>query len=240
LKSLKNLGIAATLLFAVGVADARASLLTLVNGPFEAVQTPSAGNVNDVIPGLWGYLQGDLALNGIEGTQYLVTFTLFGSESGYVNALQETVGNTVLTEVDGGPYGQSVSYIQTAGAVPDLLQFKFTTPGLADLENGSNPDSPSARSFFVSFCSTSSPLGPPFVPDATCNFMGNATDGDVAWLALDDSGAGPDDNHDDWVGQVKVEKIGINQTSVPDGGMTAGLLGVALLGLGALRQKFNV
>ena len=103
-------------------------------------------------------------------------------------------------------------------------------PGAGYIANGGLS---AARTFFVSFCidTTVSSLQQRFLG---CNTMNNATTGDVAWLALDDSGAGPNNDHDDWVGYVSVTAL-----PVPDGGVTMGLLGAALLGLSALRQKFN-
>lgn len=240
MKNLRSLGIAAAILLAVGVADARAGLITLINGP-TALQTPTnppvapATNPNDVIPGLWGYISGDLALTGDAGQSYLVTFTLVGSESGFTNTLQETQGNTTLTESDGGPIGASISYVHTLAAASELLKFKFTTPNLADLVNGSNGALGSAdpRTFYASFCNVSVPAALPVVfPVGGCNFSGNDTSGNAAWLALDDSGAGPDDNHDDWVGILTV-------TPVPDGGSALALLGVALTGLGMLRRRLS-
>ena len=65
-----------------------------------------------------------------------------------------------------------------------------------------------------------------------CNVQNNAITGDVAWLGLDDSGAGSNDDHDDWVGFLRVR-------SVPDGGTTAGLLAGALGCLSLLRKRLN-
>jgi hypothetical protein len=236
MKNLRSLGIAAAILLAVGVADARAGLITLVNGPV-ALQTPAGGvNPNDVIPGLWGYIGADIALTGVAGTSYLVTFTLIGSESGYTNTL--VAGGNSLTENNGitGPFiqaPQSISYIQVATGGFDLLQFMFTTPGLFDLVNGSNGGFGigDPRTFYASFCSVGTPIA---IPVGGCNFSGNATTGDAAWLALDDSGAGPDDNHDDWVGIVSVTPV-----TVPDGGSALALLGAALTGLGMLRRRLS-
>jgi hypothetical protein len=237
MNNLRNLAIAAALLFAVGVSDARAGLITLVNGPV-ALQTPAAGtNPNDVIPGLWGYIGADIALTGVAGTSYLVTFTLVGSESGYTNTLVTPGGS--ITENNGitAPFvlavQPSVSYIQVATGGNDLLDFKFTTPGLFDLANGSNGGFTigDPRTFYASFCSVGTPI---VIPVGGCNFSGNATTGDAAWLSLDDSGAGPDDNHDDWVGYITVTPV-----TVPDGGSALALLGAALTGLGMLRRRLS-
>ena len=248
---LKNLVLTAVVLVAVGVVEAQAGTITLqsVGGPLQPFQAPSApGNIlaNDVIPGLWGYLNGDLVLTGTAGAQYFIQFTLVASESTWTNQLVETQGNTVLTEAT--HQGQSISYLHTATGGPnDFLKFQFRTlgesqpilvngddldgAGNAYIKNGGTSD---PRTFFVSFCAGAAFANQQqYLP---CNNPMNAgfnpTTGDVAWLALDDSGAGPNDNHDDWVGYVTA-------TAVPDGGTTVGLLGAALLGLGALRQRFR-
>jgi hypothetical protein len=243
---------AALLATFAGVREARAGLITLqpVSGKLEAFQTPSnvalGINKNDVIPGLWGYLNGDLVLNGTAGTDYLVEFTLIGSESGWTNKLLELQGGTELVEP--ADITKTISYIHEAtGAANDFLKFQFKTlpnPVKPYLVNGVDPDnggsayvknggSAAALSFFVSFCIDTADL-PSEQKDLLCNFKKNAKTGDIAWLAFDDSGAGPNNDHDDWVGIVKVTEV-----PVPDGGATAGLL-VGVLGcLSLLRKRFN-
>ena len=184
-------------------ASADAALLTIAPtaGDLQAFQTPPAGTVlqkNDVIPGLWGYLNANLFLEGVEGQQYKVTFTLFGSESGATNALVS--GGNTLTEP--GVPGDSFSIILTGGADPVLIPFRFTTPSepaWPDVVNGANFPSTAERSFFVSLCQSAD--------DELCNVVNGPITGNFAWLALDDSGAGPNDNHDDWVGYVTVEQV---------------------------------
>ena len=126
--------------------------------------------------------------------------------------------------------GNVISYTTVATGGLDLLQFKFTTPGFGAVVNGSNLGANDLRSFFVTFCTAAN--------NTACNvFTGPNTN--EAILAFDDSGGNPDDNHDDWYGRVRISALN-REVSVPDGGLTAGLLGVALIGLGALRQKFNL
>jgi hypothetical protein len=253
--SLRNT-ITAALLVAVGAVDAQAGTISLqaVSGSLQAFQTPTTGgiNKNDVIPGLWGYLNGNLVLNGAAGADYLVEFTLVGSESGWTNRLKETQGGTTITEFsDNSTVGDTISYLHTATGVNDFLKFQFATiAGSAQpiLVNGLDPDgmgnafiknglATDPRTFFVSFCIDPSKTGLQ-QQGLLCNDNDpphsgfNPTTGNIAWIALDDSGAGPNDDHDDWVGYVRV-------TAVPDGGATVGLLTAALLGLGALRRRFS-
>jgi len=253
MKTLKFVGMTALLVVVGFVGSAQAGTISLqpVSGSLQAFQTPTTGgiNKNDVIPGLWGYLNGNLVLNGTAGVQYLVEFTLVGSESGWTNQLKETQGNTVLTEaVD---FGETISYLHTAtGGANDYLKFQFETIAGSTqpkLVNGLDPDgaangfiknggSTAPRTFFVSFCIDTS-MNVAGQQSLACNTSNNGTTGDIAWLALDDSGAGPNDNHDDWVGYVEVSPLVIKK--VPDGGATAGLFGVVWGCVALLRKRFN-
>jgi hypothetical protein len=247
MKKLAIIGMAACVLIA-GARGAQAGTISLqpVSGSLQAFQTPATAtptiNKNDVIPGLWGYLNGDLVLNGVAGAQYLVAFTLIGSESGWTNQL-ETPGG-VLTEPN--HFNNTVSYLHTAtGNANDFLKFQFATIAGSTqpiLVNGVDPDGAAnafianggmnaPRTFFVSFCIDPAKTGAQ-QQGLACNVQNSAITGNVAWLALDDSGAGPNDNHDDWVGYVRV-------TAVPDGGATAGLLAGGLGCLTLLRKRFR-
>jgi hypothetical protein len=202
------------LVLGLGISDARAALFEVQGGVM--LTTPPS---NDYMVGLHGYERGDLFFTGDDGRQYLLTFTLLFSESGWTNTLVTPGGN--LTEVD-GVQSLFVSFPVTGTGVPVALTFRFTTPGYADVVNGNGSNDNASRSFFVSFCEAA----------GECS---NPRSGDSGFLLLDDSGAGPDDDHDDWVGRFQAREV-----PVPDGGATLALLGCALGALGVLRRKLMV
>ena len=180
---------------------------------------------NNYIVGLQGWDHAALYFDGDAGVQYLVTFSLVFAESGYENTLNTPGGK--LTEKGPGGTGAaqsgSVSFLVWGGG-PTLLDFWFSTPNQINIVNDANVADGSntnpLRSFFVSFCEGGSP-----VPDCS-----NPKSGDRGFLLFDDSGAGPDDNHDDWVGTFRA-------TAVPDGGMTIALLGLGLAGIEVIRRR---
>ncbi len=216
---MKQILVASVLALAVSAGQAEAGLFTMVDAggsPSPMLQMTTPGS-NDVLGGGYqGHSGGDLYLTGTVGQLYEVTFTFFGSESGYNNTLQTSGGN--LPEVPG-----SVSFQILQSAAQVLIPFSFSTAESAPVitngsNNGNHVNDP--RGFFVTFCTAS---------NKACGF---GTTGDSGFIAFDDSGAGPDDNHDDWVGTFSAK-------AVPDGGATVMLLGGALLGLGSLRRRLG-
>ena len=245
---MKRMVMAGAMLLALGTGTAEAGLLSVGPagaGGVQAFKTPpnsQAGAApNDVIPSLWGYLNTYLYFKGDLGVQYEVKFTLVGSESSWTNQLRETQGNKTLLETT--DFGKTISYLATGTGADQLLKFQFETvagdtsqPILVNGPAGgpgtiANGGLGAPRTFFVSFCADKS-VAPGLQKNLGCNTSGSPTTGNLAWLALDDSGAGPNDNHDDWVGLVEVK-------AVPDGGATLSLLGAALVGVGAIRRRFG-
>jgi hypothetical protein len=145
---------------------------------------------------------GSLALNQSAD----LTFTYLGYEAGYDNDF--LIDDVLIFSNRGGNASAIPSTHQT---VMDVLSFGFYANNVSS--GVSNPNSPynNTQSFAVMFDTT---------------FNGTMYDTLLFW---DDSGAGPDDNHDDMV-------VGINAFAVSEPA-TLVLMGLGLLGLGVARRR---
>ncbi|MBQ1782740.1 MAG: hypothetical protein II007_03720 [Gammaproteobacteria bacterium] len=170
-----------------------------------------SGGGNYLIP-----LNNDLFYDGVTsynigGNVYLdatanLSFTYLGHEAGYsndFNGYSDTLNNK------SNAIGDSFS---VAAVMAGLVDFNFYSYGGATgtVTNGANNPFGAIRSFAVLL---------------DYWYMGEYYD---AILLFDDSGAGPDDNHDDHV-------IGVKAVGVP-APATIMLLGLSILGLGVSRR----
>lgn len=160
---------------------------------------PVASN-NNLVNGTYN-IGGNLSATGSVNLK----FTYLGHEAGYNNDFNAYSGNL---NNKSNSINDSFS---VSGVLAGLLDFNFYSNGAgAGVTNGSNQPFASPQSFAVMFDYT---------------YSGTFYD---AVILFDDSGAGPDDNHDDHV-------IGVNATITEP--MTLALMGLGLAGLGAARRR---
>lgn len=145
-----------------------------------------------------------------------------GSEAGFNNNFtfegfsQNTGGGTNIFNPGG------ITSTTLLNVASGILNFSFTSP-LGTVTNGDpNDNVPGAVNFFVSFANE------------------NASGGVVAYLFLDDAGAGDDDNHDDMV--IRISIVGGNgsfEIPIPAAAwlMLAGIGGIGGLSMRKRRQQ---
>lgn len=220
----KSFFLAGALIVALSTA-ASAATFSVIGG--SAGNIPEAGQTNEVLLNVFG----TSSAAGYFGSQVSldmdadIEVAFFGYEAGFFNTFEIT--GTGGTETFSSTAGVTKKYAQNAAtpistatisATAGLLNFRFTSNGIvngspvADAVNGSNPDN---------------------IPNGASNFFTSFARGDkgTVFLFFDDTGAGDDDNHDDFVVRLSVNAGGDQDPSpvpLPAGGIL--LLG----GLGAL------
>ena len=214
----------------IAAAIAIAGIVPAANAGFVSVDSvvPAASSTINIVP------QNDFKsiLHGVGVDTYTlgaslavdsygsVTYYYFGKEAGYNNSFTAGGLSTFYTGYTPNAqnlFGSGGYNLGTVSVGPGLLNFNFcaySSPGVqvGRCVSNANNDAFSMGSFqSIAF---------------------NAT-GNVAWLFWDDSGAGPDDNHDDML-----IKAVFNPRSVPEPA-TLGLFGLGLLGtwFAARRRK---
>lgn len=219
-KKFGRLTLAAALLACAGSAQAGFVQVSNAGGPLQTISIVPANEFrsNFASLGVTTYTLGGSLGTDADGS---VTYYYLGKEAGYQNIFTATGTNGSVSKDS----GYSPSYTNNFNA-PALI-------GSVDVLNG-------PLSF--GFCSNSSPgksVG------CVSNFQNDSFNlgslqsiaysvvGNVAWIFWDDSGAGPDDNHDDML-----IKAVFTPRAVPEPA-SLGLFGLGLLGVwvGARRRQ---
>jgi hypothetical protein len=205
--------------------QARAASFTILGGE-PTVTLPDDQNPtfpwwgNQVIPDTPGFIGGQLAFQGVADLRYDITFEFLGFEALWVDELR-TGGGSIDNRQ---PPGTAVAVRWRATGGLDIVPFSFVNGDspVQEVMNGANgmptlAPEPGWPNFFLAIA------GAPATSGTTVR------GGDVVLIALDDHGAGPDVDHDDWVGIVRAEPV-------PEPSALL-LLGVGLLSLGKRRRR---
>jgi len=210
MKTTQRMVVAVAATSLLSVTPARAALFTIEGGRLD----PTPAQTSDWRGNDWfgvqdGYVGAQLMFRGEEGQPYLFTFEFVFREAAWLSTLQTAGGSITNNSIGGTTVAFSLVAAQTD--VPQLVPFSFLVhpvpadPPLNDatVSNGTNPDP-----------QTPPQPRPPIVPNiffsiATADLSGGTAGrlGTVAWIGLDDCGAGPDDDYDDWLGLVRITPI---------------------------------
>jgi len=211
---------------AIGFASPAQALVITLTGP-ASIPTPANNNVLGA-----GYQIRDNALLATTVANVQFQFYFLGSESGFANTLHTAWGNH--TEIDSYPGWPGTYLFGGTQAAAGALNMSFTSAGgpAGPVTNGGGDGSRSIAFAYLSpLCLTNGSM----VGQQTCVSPTEVLDANgIGYIlfSLDDSGAGPDDNHDDYVGYMSYQVVPIPAA--------VWLLGSGLIGLVGLSRRRRV
>jgi len=178
----------------------------------------------------------DIIGDGVPGWYNANLYLLGGSADIEIQYVGKEAGNTNTFYFDGNPIFTTNSNVGATstifGVSSGLLNFSFASSGAngGSVANGSNrPNGDPLTSFFMTFNQIKpDPISP-----------NDPAGGQFVYLGFDDQNGASDDNHDDLV--VRLRIVGnpgpTTFSAVPDNGSTLALLGIAMVGVAALRRS---
>jgi len=210
-----RLAVSASILALAGMAmPAHAALVTITPG--SPIVTPA---VNDVLGAGVSLSDNATLVTNVAGVR--LDYFFIGSESGFTNTLVTAFGSHAEANTIPGLPGTSLFGGTQAAA--GAVSLSFTSSGFGGSLGLGTGDA-----------SKSIALG--YLKDLTCAggfaLCMSATATDYILFALDDSGAGPDDNHDDYVGVLVASRDPNTEVPLPAAAWLllsgiAGLFGVS-------------
>lgn len=189
---------AALLIGTAATADAALLQITPTGNAADVIVTSGAGNnKNDVLGG--GFTIQNNAVLTTTTNNVVLTFYYWGAESGYFNKLTTAFGN--FTETGGSasnkvvnPFpGVLVAALGGIQAAAGVVKTDFSSGGYVGTIGNGTPTSTGSVAFA-------------YLTNLT-SFEISMTPTNYVLFALDDGGAGPDDNHDDYVGVIVATPI---------------------------------
>lgn len=231
----KPISIAVALAAVLGAQTADAALLVLGGGAWDTTQAQVPGNPgagNDVITTPVRFWD-----NATITASAAITLTFFyvGAESGWTNTLNVTGGGThAENNAYPGSWNNPALFSIKLNA-GDAVPMFFTSSGgsgwpLAPGGGNPLPGNPADFDKSIGFAVLSCTSG------AAACFSSDAgvKNGDTFAFMLDDGGAGPNDNHDDYVGYMIATQESLPPVPLP---ASVWLLGSALLGLAGIGRR---